>query len=784
MRLVLIHRLGCLLWLALTCCLATVGQAHADVPFEPIMRQWSAILDAAEAQTAQGALPNYQAAQLEDTVHHMLDAGWALQSQIEAHRNHLAHQASLLAQADPSVSTLPALEQRRKDIAGEMQRVDALLLDIRILRARAEDVIRLIGEQQQLSLEQEMLRPTPAPFELATWRVAAEQAVELLADIRDELASYPASDALRDLLHRRASQALIGLLILVAIGAMVRRLMLRRVREPTHPHSRYLMALPVILPVLISAVCGMLVIRGILRQDLLNDAPVHALVPAVLKGVAIFVVLAALVRAALATDRPAWCLLPLPPETAAALAYRIRWFAAVAAVSSTLITIINADQPPKSDLLAVFALLDTSLRAALGISLLAPRFWALQSATPSSLRQRLFRAVLCVVFLAPPILTLLWHEELAVEVAFRSYGIITLLVSVAITRLALLGAAEMLLGSKADETDSSNPAGPAASRSSLFCFGVVLDLALLGLVTYLFLLLFNVSPGLIHVWVTLAFEGFSVGGVNISLGSVITAIVTVAAVLIVLRLVVRLITQRLMAGSGMDVGLLDAIATSLRYVSIVVAVIVGLSMIGVSLSSLLLFASALSVGIGLGLRPVVENLVAGFLLLIERPIRAGDWIVVGHHEGIVRRISARSTEVEGFDKATVIVPNSELISRAVVNWTHSDRVARISIKVTVPTGVRLDTVREALLACANAHPMVLATPPAVALLTEFGDDTLTFELQCFVADAAQHATVRSDLHIAIDDKFHALDIRRAQRGTSERSAADNETDATYAIVES
>ena len=161
----------------------------------------------------------------------------------------------------------------------------------------------------------------------------------------------------------------------------------------------------------------------------------------------------------------------------------------------------------------------------------------------------------------------------------------------------------------------------------------------------------------------------------------------------------------------------------------------------------------MSVGIGFGLQSIVNNLVSGFILLFERPIKVGDWIIVGDKEGLVKKISFRATEIETWQRASVIVPNGELLTTAVTNWTHSDRRGRVEVPVGVAYGSDVEKVREILLACADEHDRVLKDPPPWVLFMNFGNSSLDFELRCFTNDVMRRMGCASDLRFAIDKRF-------------------------------
>jgi small-conductance mechanosensitive channel len=174
------------------------------------------------------------------------------------------------------------------------------------------------------------------------------------------------------------------------------------------------------------------------------------------------------------------------------------------------------------------------------------------------------------------------------------------------------------------------------------------------------------------------------------------------------------------------------------------------------------------VGIGFGLQNVVNNFVSGLILLFERPIKTGDWVVVGETEGFVKRIRIRSTQIQTFDRADVIVPNSDLISHQVTNWMLYDPLGRIKVRVGVAYGSDTEKVRDILLEVASGHDMVIkdgSAPEPQVLFRGFGDSSLDFELRCHIDHIDYRLLVISDLNFAIDKAFreHGIEIPFPQR---------------------
>ena len=180
----------------------------------------------------------------------------------------------------------------------------------------------------------------------------------------------------------------------------------------------------------------------------------------------------------------------------------------------------------------------------------------------------------------------------------------------------------------------------------------------------------------IRDWFKSLFFGLEIGQFRISLARILLGIVLFIALLFATRLFQRWLRERALQQTRMDPGIANSIDTVVGYAGIALAALLAVSYAGLDITNLAIVAGALSVGIGFGLQSIVNNFVSGLILLIERPIKVGDRIVVGDQQGLVRRISVRATEIETFDRASLIVPNSELITGRVLNWTHRDSLGR------------------------------------------------------------------------------------------------------------
>ncbi|MEA2839076.1 MAG: potassium-dependent mechanosensitive channel [Methylobacteriaceae bacterium] len=255
-----------------------------------------------------------------------------------------------------------------------------------------------------------------------------------------------------------------------------------------------------------------------------------------------------------------------------------------------------------------------------------------------------------------------------------------------------------------------------------------------------------------------AFFGFRVGDVTISPSSIAIAVLLFGLVYGATRAVQHWLETRYLPHTRLDTGLRNSIKTSLGYIGFIIAVALSLGYLGLSFDKLAIVAGALSVGIGFGLQSIVNNFVSGLILLWERAIRVGDWIVVGDEQGFVRRINVRSTEIETFDRAMMIVPNSNLVTGIVKNWVRTDRVGRLKISLSVQSGADPDKVRELLIGAARAHDLILSIPVPQVLLTSLEAAAYKYDLLAYVDDVETSQRVKSELLFEVHRRFKAANM--------------------------
>ncbi len=267
----------------------------------------------------------------------------------------------------------------------------------------------------------------------------------------------------------------------------------------------------------------------------------------------------------------------------------------------------------------------------------------------------------------------------------------------------------------------------------------------------------------------LVVDGFTLGSIKIIPTRILVSLISFSIMISFVGWIKRRLDKSWLNRSRMDRGSKEAMISLTGYFGMAMAFLITLSIAGVQLANLALIAGALSVGIGFGLQNIVNNFVSGVILLFERPIKTGDWVSVGDTEGYVRKISIRSTQIQTFDRADVLVPNSELISGQVTNWMLKDSRGRLIVPVGVAYGTDAEKVKAILLDIACNHDQVIKNSPILSdpfvLFKEFAESSLNFELRCFLINVDTRLSILSDINFEINRLFkqHQIEIPFPQR---------------------
>jgi small-conductance mechanosensitive channel len=259
-----------------------------------------------------------------------------------------------------------------------------------------------------------------------------------------------------------------------------------------------------------------------------------------------------------------------------------------------------------------------------------------------------------------------------------------------------------------------------------------------------------------HIWSLLREELFKLSDTPVSLMSILIFLVGISITITAGRWSRVVITRYLERRGGPGVSY--AIGRMVQYAIVVSGVLVCLDTLGVDLGTLAALGAMLSVGIGFGLQNITQNFISGIILLVERPIQKGDFVVVGDVVGRVVEIEMRATKVVSRDGVAMIIPNSEFISGRVYNESHPTTRKRVRIGVGVAYGSDTALVRDTLVAIALSHPQVLKDPPPHVLFKNFGDSSLDFELAVWLDAPDGEPVITSDLRFEIDRVFRERSI--------------------------
>lgn len=269
---------------------------------------------------------------------------------------------------------------------------------------------------------------------------------------------------------------------------------------------------------------------------------------------------------------------------------------------------------------------------------------------------------------------------------------------------------------------------------------------------------------------------------NLTLFQIKETPVTVMSVLIFLILITgfivlgvtarKALNRRILKRFKVDEGTTYTLSRITQYIIITIGALISFQFVGIDLSGLAVIFGLLSVGIGFGLQNVTSNFISGLIILFERPIKVGDRVTVNNIEGDVTEINIRSTKVRTVNNISIIVPNSEFVSKDVINYSHGDPTYRVDINVGVSYGSDLETVLKALQEVADESKNVLTTPKAQVHLIEFGDSSWNMQLRAWIGDVKDHPHVRNELNKAIVRKFreYGVEIPFPQRDLHVKSS--------------
>jgi small-conductance mechanosensitive channel len=655
----------------------------------------------------------------------------------------------------------PTLTAERAALNRQYSELDGALKQTRLLQTRADQIAEHIAERRQAIFARQLFRQGASALDPSFWtRVAVavpEQARRVWAlaqSYAQHVRTAPSSDL---------GGAGLTLIALIAGAITLSRWWRNRFMLTWPLHSRFTKAVASL------AVAGTLTVRWpLLAFVCVRVLEAFDLLPAPFDRLGLrFVVAVAIASAGrgiaaglLAPGRPERRLVSSDEPTVQCLYERMIWAGRILALAMFLYGLHRATGAPGEIISATTIVFCGGIIGVVLNGLLCLR--RIEDANTSAIPRTVWLRPIAWVFVAAVTIMLV-----AGFTRFGAFLTVRLLATVAVIGLAylLIQAVDALFTESISENSRR---GQALARSlgikprNIGLAGTLLSGAIRVLLILLALLLVLGPWEVTTAELSEALEGVSfqltIGEITISFRAILTALVVFAVTLFITRAAQRWLQASLLPRTTLEQSLQLSVATIFGYVGVIAAISLALAGLGIDLQKIAFVAGALSVGIGFGLQAIVSNFVSGLILLTERPIRVGDAIVVGAEEGWVRRIRVRATEIETYDRASVIVPNSMLITGTVKNWTHANTLARIVVKVSVRHGADAELVRKILLDLAAENPNVIKTPPPRVFLLGLSEKTMDFELRCVVDNVENGLGTRSDINFALLARFREAGI--------------------------
>lgn len=650
--------------------------------------------------------------------------------------------------AAPAAGDAPDLAEQRQALQKEISQLDARLKLARLLVLTSDQLADKAAQRARERFAADLLRPTE-PLLGARFR-ASLSASQSLDGRRLERATRGIRSAVEAQTPdaRMAAVAAIGLAVVLRLGAS--RLLESFVmnRAPATRLRRSLL-------VLTSSLLAMLVpgvTAAALAVTLAEDSGAAGSLLTSSVGMACFCgFVGGLGRALLSVAHPSWRLPPIPDAAARRLRHIPSVLAATLFIGWFLQGLTELAQLSLPTLVMMRAVV--ALVLALVLARLLAR-WSDRGPASVAAARPLGLVLILVPGLARALLVLAALAIFAGYVALGSF----LVGQMAWTLILVCGGytAWIVIGDVAEawaagaSTQAPEPGMPPRlelrRQQAAVLLSGALRILLLLLLVVLLLAPFGEGPGELlgrGQWLS---EGVAVGQLQLRPAAIAQAVAVAIGVFVAARAFQRWTADRLLPTTALDEGMRSSIIALVGFLGGVLAVALGLSAMGLALTQVAWIASALTVGIGFGMQSIVSNFVSGLILLAERPVKVGDWVALSGLEGDIRRMNVRTTEIQMADRSTVIVPNSEFITKVVRNVTHDTQAqGLVQIRLPMPLDTDTERVRAILLQAFREHEEILSDPAASVLLDGIEGDKLIFSATGFVASPRRVAAARSEL---------------------------------------
>lgn len=766
-------------------------------PFSISLAEWNRTLDATEKELKEAKVARSEVDEASQTLTDIEREAIAVKEAAAKQKAEVEKQLDALGK--PPVEGEPPepgdVAKKRNKLNADLNVYKSRIALADVTLARTKTLLEQLAQRRRSRLVEEVTARGPLPYDPDALVRAATDIPKVLAAIGQTATDW--WDSLPK--ERRASRIFMVLGVLLAVGLglawTVRRLVLSRLGpHPTDEQPAYTRRLLAavadgLAKGIVPAAILLVVILRIRSEDALLYGPLGELIGVAAGLLIVYILATALPHSALNPEEPTWRLTRIPPAIGERLLFHIHIIAILFCVDDFFFQAANRvpdiSAAMTAELRSVWTFLFNGAQGFFVLSVLRPSLWRVEAAplevpptgetaapeapaeeradedetadviTPRmeghGLFWNLLRLVMGVVAIAGMAAPVFGYINLG------NYLMNNLLVSAVVIGLLyiLRGLFREAIGVVTSSAFLRDRIGaPHKTRTRLkFFLRTLMDLVLIPLGAVAVAPGWGVSESDLLRWVGIVFGDFTVGNVSISISDIVMAVIVFLVVLALTSATKRTLGEKVLPETQIEDGLQHSITAGVGYVGFVLAAAIAVMVAGVDLTNIALIAGALSVGIGFGLQNIVNNFVSGLILLIERPIKVGDWVVVGPNEGFVKTINMRATEIETWQRASVIVPNADLLSSALKNWTHKDKYGRVDVPISVALDSDPDKVERILVEIGRSHPRVVRWPQPVAYLMKVDEDRLVYELRIFTADIFWVLLIGHELRTEIVKRF-------------------------------
>ena len=667
------------------------------------------------------------------------------------------------APAKGAPAEAPEVRRQRDQLDRQKADLDALVKRAQLMGQEAAQVATLLSDQRRNAFQARLASRTSTPFSRAFWVDPLHSLptdLRRLGDLGDDL-----HDALATAWQPPNRTPLLACLVAAALLLGVGRWLLERIllyltqnRVPAGHLRRSALTLAIaLLTALSTGLAAQLVYLSVNWNGLLSDDLTH-LAQRIVNLIVVSAYVAGLGRALLSVNRPSWRMPSLTDQEALALRH-YPWLIAVTMAVLGSFEIINysigASLPATVATRGITALIASALVAAALLRLSRVRRQLIVAGTPPPPRPLWVGFGVTILTLAAFVAlgcVVIGYIALAFFLALNTLWIGVVVCSLYLAMHVVNDALELMLsprgqrGQRLQQALDTTPERLEQTRTILtgITRASAVLLAIASIVSRL-----GASPEDLSSSIGGMISNLHFGELPLSLGDVVKAVLVFAVGLLVIRLLKRWLSEELLPHTSLTEGMRSSVVTLLGYVGGILVVVLALATLKVGLQNIAWIASALSVGIGFGLQAIVSNFISGLILLAERPVKVGDWISVNAVEGDIRRINVRATELQLWDRSTMIVPNSQLITQNVRNVTWSNAQGRISFKLPMPLDTDAERVRDLMLEVLHTHESTLDDPEPFIRMSSIDAHCMVLAAYAYTRSPRDASRVQSELMFAV-----------------------------------